>query len=78
MSKYYIVDKSELKEQMNALMKEAKAKIKEAKPLVNSLKKKNRETEQYKSDSTKSAELIKEALKLGDEYLALSKKLHKK
>jgi hypothetical protein len=70
------MSKKEINLRMNSIMKEAKGLIKEASGHMKGLKKKDRETDDYKQKIVKSSELMKEALKLLDEYNTLSKGLY--
>jgi hypothetical protein len=70
------MSKKEIKTRMNSIMKEAKGLIKETSNLMKGLKKKDRETDEYKQKIAKSSGLMKESLKLLDEYNSLSKDLY--
>lgn len=64
------------KAKLAALMKEAKQCIKDIKPLISGLKKKDRETDEYKEKVSKASALQSKAMKLLDEYQFLSKAIY--
>ncbi len=65
--------KTQIEREMDDLMKEAKKSIKEMKGYITGLKKKDRETDEYKDRVNKAEALRVQALKMLDEYSAKSK-----
>lgn len=72
------MDKKEIKVKMGTLMKTAKILIKESSKRIAGLKKKDRETDDYKANLSRSMDVIREALRLLDEYKSLSQQLEAK
>ena len=72
------MEKKEIKAKMDTVMKEAKACIKEGSPYIKGLKKKDRETPEYKEKLSKGSALMGKAMELLKEYQSLSDSLYKK
>lgn len=70
------MERQEMKAKMDALMQEAKQCVKDIGPLINGLKKAERETDDYQQRVQQADELRVKAMSLMDEYSALSKQLH--
>jgi hypothetical protein len=63
---------------METLIKTAKALMKEGNKRIGELKKKDRETDDYEANLTRSMDVMREALYLLDEYKSLSEQLYDK
>jgi hypothetical protein len=70
--------KNQIRSKMDSLMKEAKAKNKEAQAVLKGLKKKDRDKDEYKQKVSKGSDLMKEISALLAEFQKLSKELYKR
>ena len=70
------MEREEIRARMAELVSEAKQCISDMSPLLNGLKKADRETEDYQQRVQKAQELQTKAMGLMDEHNALASKLH--